>query len=67
MLARREGLAMMAAMGVPIEGEEYTLYVDGMRTPSNLDKLAVWRNEPPTFGTPSSEHGRFRRASRAAQ
>ena len=32
---------MLAATGVPIEGKEYTLYVDGMRTPSNLDKLAV--------------------------
>jgi hypothetical protein len=32
---------MLAAMGVLIEGKEYTIYVDGIRTPSNLDKLAV--------------------------
>jgi hypothetical protein len=32
---------MLAATRVPIEGKEYTVYVDGLRTPSNLDKLAV--------------------------
>ncbi|QAT83406.1 hypothetical protein EJ065_1808 [Corallococcus coralloides] len=32
---------MLAAMNVPVEGKEYTLFMDGMRFPSNLDKLTV--------------------------
>ncbi|MCP3167307.1 hypothetical protein [Myxococcus qinghaiensis] len=28
-------------MNVTLEGKEYSLFVDGMRVPSNLDKLAV--------------------------
>ncbi|MFP2903530.1 hypothetical protein ACLESD_00335 [Pyxidicoccus sp. 3LFB2] len=32
---------MLEAMNIPVEGKEYTLVVEGMRVPSNLDKLTV--------------------------